>query len=72
MLFKTAIKKAGQVNPVHELVDYTPEEVEETVVEEAVSSKCQLQNNLKKEEMRMLNVKVFNQEGAEVKDLELK
>ena len=33
-----AIKKAGQVNPVHELVDYTPEEVEETVVEEAVEA----------------------------------
>ena len=35
---KTAIKKAGQVNPVHELVDYSPEEVEETVVEEAVEA----------------------------------
>ena len=35
---KTAIKKAGHVNPVHELVDYTPEEVEETVVEEAVEA----------------------------------
>ena len=34
VVVKTAIKKAGQVNPVHELVDYTPEEVEETVVEE--------------------------------------
>ena len=37
VVVKTAIKKAGQVNPVHELVDYTPEEVEETVVEEAVA-----------------------------------
>ena len=37
VVVKTAIKKAGQVNPVHELVDYTPEEVEETVVEEAVN-----------------------------------
>ena len=35
---KTAIKKAGKVNPVHELVDYTPEEVEETVAEEAVET----------------------------------
>ncbi len=69
VVVKTAIKKAGQVNPVHELVDYTPEEVEETVVEEAVEAAAE--NNLKKEEMRMLNVKVFNQEGAEVKDLEL-
>ena len=38
VVVKTAIKKAGQVNPVHELVDYTPEEVEETVVEEAVEA----------------------------------
>ena len=38
VVVKTAIKKAGQVNPVHELVDYTPEEVEETVVEEAVET----------------------------------
>ena len=38
VVVKTAIKKAGKVNPVHELVDYTPEEVEETVVEEAVET----------------------------------
>ena len=38
VVVKTAIKKAGQVNPVYELVDYTPEEVEETVVEEAVEA----------------------------------
>lgn len=38
VVVKTAIKKAGQVNPVHELVDYTPEEVEETVVEEAAEA----------------------------------
>ena len=38
VVVKTAIKKAGQVNPAHELVDYTPEEVEETVVEEAVEA----------------------------------
>ena len=38
VVVKTAIKKAGQVNPIHELVDYTPEEVEETVVEEAVEA----------------------------------
>ena len=38
VVVKTAIKKAGQVNPVHELVDYSPEEVEETVVEEAVEA----------------------------------
>ena len=38
VVVKTAIKKAGKVNPVHELVDYTPEEVEETVAEEAVET----------------------------------
>ena len=37
VIVKTAIKKAGQVNPVRELVDYTPEVEETPVVEEATA-----------------------------------
>ena len=37
VIVKTAVKKAGQINPVHELVDYTPEVEETPVVEETAA-----------------------------------